>query len=161
MIRLNPNDAQTILDMLTEIAPTVAAKTVAYSNALAEAQMWKELDLADAQRAVADAEAAALMDAYASGEISGKNQAERDAQVLAYLRRNGDLARAKQHLLECERAYAVMEANVERAKGEYKAAAYRLTAARAQAELRSAMIQEVLSGMEEEPAPESYDEGPF
>ncbi len=83
---------------------------------------------------------AATMAAYASGEITGKNQAERDVQLDAWLRNNAPLAEAKALRMQCELRVTRLELAVETAENEIKALVYTLQATQHAATLQAAMI---------------------
>ena len=143
---MNLHKAQAMIDDLHELTLEAADAVRAYHEAVADAAFCGSVELGSAQQAVRSAEATAQFTAYGEGEITGKNQAERDMQLTRYLACDESVIVAREALAMVERELATLEATAERRKGEYKVAAYRLNAVRAQAELMTAMLTMVAQG---------------
>ncbi len=101
----------------------------------------KQVKLVDAKVAVDRAITGATMEAYGSGVITGKNQAERDLQVSAYLDKDKAIQEARESLRHWEIQLAGIEARLEMAEAEYKAAYAKLSAARSAAALQTTYLQ--------------------
>lgn len=83
---------------------------------------------------------AATMEAYAASALSGKNQAERDAQLAAWLHDAKPLAEAKWLKIAGENRVTRLELAVEIAENEVKALVYQLTSAQSAATLQAALL---------------------
>lgn len=101
----------------------------------------KQVKLVDAKVAVDRAITGATMEAYGSGVITGKNQAERDLQVSAYLDKDKAIQEARESLRHWEIQLAGIEARLEMVEAEYKAAYAKLSAARSAAALQTTYLQ--------------------
>ena len=148
------SEVQAVLDELSQAADQVRLAAMKMGKAEAELTMFKAADLADAKRDAQVAENSATMDAYAGGVLSGKNQAERDTQLAAFLAQDEDVQAAARLLRRAEVTASNLEAEVTRCTGDYKAATYRVHAAKARAELMRAMLD---AGRE----PEGEGQGAF
>gem|GEM_PF-6874953 len=139
-------EAQRVVGDLGQTSVAVAKLVQVYHDALADAAYYRDTELSSAQRTLTDAEAMAQFEAYQAGAIDGKNQAQRDMQLTRWLAKDESVILARQALAKAERELAAMDAAAERCKGDYKAAAYRLNAARAQAQLLAAMMTMAAQG---------------
>ena len=101
----------------------------------------KQLKLPDAKSTLDRAITGATMEAYGSGTITGKNQAERDLQVSAYLDKDGAIRDARDSVRDWETKLASIEARLEIVEAGYKGAWARLAAARAAAALQTSYLQ--------------------
>jgi hypothetical protein len=121
-------------DALAEAARRVAAER----EVLIEV---KQVGLPEAKARLDRALTGATMEAYGAGIITGKNQAERDLQVSAYLDKDLIIQDAREVLRDWETKLASIEAQLEIVEANYKAAWARLAAARADAALQTAYLQ--------------------
>jgi hypothetical protein len=135
-------DAELTLRDLREAPEAIARALDALCKARDEAQAAKEtLQL---RREEYDATlAAATLTAYASGVLTGKNQAERDAQLAGELRKDANVGYATQDKRNAETMAERVDLAVRDAEGAVKAAVYRLQAAQS-----AAMLQAQLLSME-------------
>ncbi len=117
---------------------------VSAQNAVREA---KSLDLPRAREQVAEAEAEAMMDAYAEGAIDGKNAEQRKTQTDAWLARHEGVLAARDACRAVEARVVDLEAEAAVAEAEYKAALAKWNSAQAAAGLLSAMLR-ALAGIE-------------
>jgi len=101
----------------------------------------KSVDLPQAKGEAHLAANSATMEAYASGAITGKNQAERDVQIADYLSKDTSVREAQERLHDVEVQMAAVEAQLETAEADYKAAWGRLAATRSDAALQTAYLQ--------------------
>jgi len=143
---MNLAKAQAVIGDLGTLALDTEEAVRAYHLATADAAFYQATELNGAQQAVRSAEATAQFAAYGEGEITGKNQAERDMRLTHHLANDDAVIAARASVAECERELAALEATAERAKGDYKAAAYHFNAARAQAQLLAAMMNMAAQG---------------
>lgn len=115
-----------------------AARVAALRHSLIEV---KQVKLPDAKVTLDRAITGATMEAYGSGTITGKNQAERDLQISAYLDKDKAIEEARESLRHWEIQLAGIEARLEMVEAEYKAAWAKLSAARADAALQTTYLQ--------------------
>ena len=122
----------------------------------------KSIKLVDAKAALDRTISGATMEAYGNGIINGKNQAERDLQIAAYLDKDKAVQTAKLSVRHWETQLAGIEARLEMVEAEYKAAWAKLSAARAAAALQTSYLQFLTAqaDIEAEPTAEAY-EHPF
>jgi len=122
----------------------------------------KSIKLVDAKAALDRTISGATMEAYGNGIINGKNQAERDLQIAAYLDKDKAVQTAKLSVRHWETQLAGIEARLEMVEAEYKAAWAKLSAARAAAALQTSYLQFLTTqaDVEAEPTAEGY-EHPF
>jgi DNA repair exonuclease SbcCD ATPase subunit len=134
------SEVQDVLDELSQAAQDVTRMARDLGKAEAELTMFKAMDLADTKRAAQVAENTATMMAFGAGIIDGKNQAIRDEQLAAFLAIDEEVQAAADLLRQAEVTIANLEATLAGRTMDYKAATYRLHAARSKAELMRAMI---------------------
>jgi len=122
----------------------------------------KSIKLVDAKAALDRTISGATMEAYGNGIINGKNQAERDLQIAAYLDKDKAVQTAKLSVRHWETQLAGIEARLEMVEAEYKAVWAKLSAARAAAALQTSYLQFLTAqaDIEAEPTAEGY-EHPF
>jgi hypothetical protein len=112
----------------------------AQSNEQRALTLWRANDLKRAQDEYAVTITGATMEAYARGVLTGKNQTERDVQLAAFLATCNDVRETAEDVRRAELTMANMEANLERALANCKAAAYTFHAVRAIVDLRTAEL---------------------
>jgi hypothetical protein len=134
------SEVQAVLDELTQAADAVRLAAQRLGKTEAALTMHKAMDLADAKRDAQVAENTATMMAFGAGIIDGKNQAIRDEQLAAFLANDEEVQAAADLLRQAEVNAASLESDVTQLTMDYKAATYRLHAARSKAELMRAMI---------------------
>lgn len=147
----------TALKAAPEDLAETAARLAALRHDLIEVKQDK---LPDAKASLDRTITGATMEAYGSGQITGKNQAERDLQVSAYLDNDKGVQDARLRVRNWEVQLAGIEARIEIVEAEYKAAWAKLSAARTDAALQTAYLQFLTAqGEREVEAAEEY--GPF
>lgn len=134
------SEVQSVLDELSQAADAVRLAAQRLGKTEAALTMRKAMDLADAKRDAQAAENTATMMAFGAGIIDGKNQAIRDEQLAAFLANDEEVRAAADLLRQAEVNAASLEADVTQLTMDYKAATYRLHAARSKADLMRAMI---------------------
>lgn len=133
-------EVQAVLEELSLAAQDVTRMAAEMAKTQGDLAMFKADELATAKRNSELVVNGATMEAYAAGAVNGKNQAERDMQLIAYLAQHTGAMAAQAELNEAERVAAQLDADLTERQMAYKAATYRLVAARAKSELMRAMI---------------------
>lgn len=95
--------------------------------------------LTQARNEASDAENGALMDAYASGKINGKNQAERDVQIAVCLAADERLVTARTRQACAERTASLLQDAMNSKETDYKTLCYQIRARMAMADLLAAI----------------------
>lgn len=138
---VNETEIEALLTDLIDLPEELIAAQTQLIDLETELAGLKAVDLPRAKGALDLATNTASMDAYAKGVIDGKNAEQRKLQLDAYLAADEGLAAAQAALAALEGQMASLEAQIARANGDYKAAAARLSATRARAELWSARLR--------------------
>ena len=134
-------DSERLTQDLTTATEEVCRALLMLSPAQADLTLWKAGELQRARDEHAATVNAATMAAYTLGALTGKNQAERDAQLTAFLAERGDVQAAEDDRRSAEIALANAEARLELIQADCKAATYRWHAAKAIVELRAAELR--------------------
>jgi len=157
---VNGNELESTHNAL-DIAPMslteAAGRLAALRSSLIEV---KQIKVVDAKVALEQSITGATMEAYGAGAITGKNQAERDLQVSAYLDGDERVKQTRVLLRHWEIEQAHLEARIEVAESDYKAAWARFAAARADAALQTAYLVFLAGQVEPEPETTNGDEFP-
>ena len=107
---------------------------------------WKAINLPGIVDDLAYAEAAASMEAMASGVIDGKNQAARDVQLATALANDKKVASTRKVMAAAKGRLAEMEVAAENARADLARLTNEFHAVRASARLQAACL-EVLAGL--------------
>lgn len=125
-----------LLDIPEELDRALAAL------ALQEAELVraKGIELAGATRELKEEVATATMDAWASGDINGKSQKQRDVQLDAWLRGCAEVAKAKAQAQQVNIGVVQLEAEIIITKSRMKGLYHELRAAQSVAMLQAALL---------------------